>query len=246
MDRIAEELQASTFFLFWQAGPLRVLRRVDKSLGVWHQAEDAARLVAHAGNVAERAVGIVVVGLAAVAEDQLARLFQFFESRFIASNKLSFGMGDWQQEIFAAGKEGALFVVGARLDPTSQVAARVVPGKRRGWAVGIIGVEQSRLDEHLEAVADAEQELACFAELLHHVGQMVTDLVGKNTTSGDVVAETESAGDAEDLVVGSELWRFEQAIQVQRFCFAPSKFKRKRRFDIAIGTRSTKNKDTWF
>jgi len=108
-----------------------------------------------------------------------------------------------QEKFLAAGEEDAFFIVGVDLYPSGQIAARIVPSERNSRAI-VVGAEQVRLDEYLKTVADAKDELACGAKFLHHIGQMMANLVGKNTASRNVVAKTKAAGDAEDLGLGGQ------------------------------------------
>ena len=74
-------------------------------------------------------------------------------------------------------------------------------GQRGERAVLVGRHEQPGLEQHLEAVADAEDQLLGVAELAEGVAEEVRELVGEDLAGGDVVAVGEAAGDDEDLVL---------------------------------------------
>ena len=60
--------------------------------------------------------------------------------------------------------------------------------------------DQAGLEQHLKAVADAEDQLLLIAEPPQGVAEEVGELVGEDLAGRHVVAVGEAAGDDEDLV----------------------------------------------
>ncbi len=130
------------------------------------------------------------------------------------------------------------------MDPAVLETGRRIPGERGGGAVLRIVVEQdSRLDQHLKAVADAEDQFARRFEIAHRVGQVMANQIGKDSAGGDVVAEAESTRDAENLILTIETWLFEQAVDVQRVGASAGEREGVRSFSIAVGAGSTEDED---
>ena len=75
------------------------------------------------------------------------------------------------------------------------------------WPCRVVAVEQAALDEHLKAVADAEDQLAGVAKRGERVGQVMPQLVAEDAARGQVVAVAEPAGEAEDLELVGQLRR---------------------------------------
>ena len=75
---------------------------------------------------------------------------------------------------------------------------------------------------------------------------MMADLIRQNAAGGDIVAVTESAGDAEDLVIGGQLWLFEELVDMHHSRFSARLFKSECGFVIAVGAWSSREKDAWF
>ena len=73
--------------------------------------------------------------------------------------------------------------------------------------------------------------------------EVVPDLVGQDPAGGDVVPVAESARQAQHLVVVREPGVLEQAIDVDQIRAPARLLERKRRFAIAVGSRSTQDED---
>ena len=130
----------------------------------------------------------------------------------------------------------------AEVDPAVDESARGVPGERGALPCRVVAVEQAALDEHLEAVADAEDQLAGVAERGERVGQVMAELVGEDAARGHVVAVAEPAGDAEDLVLVGELRASSQRLR-WTMSAAPPALEGERGFAVAVGAGSTEDKD---
>ena len=88
-----------------------------------------------------------------------------------------------------------------QVDPAVLELAGGVVGERGERAVLVRRHEQAGLEQRLEAVADAEDQLLGVAELAEGVGEEVLELVGEDLAGRHVVAVAEAAGDDEDLEV---------------------------------------------
>jgi len=74
--------------------------------------------------------------------------------------------------------------------------------------------QEAALDEHLEPVADAQDQPVGGQELLDHVGQVMDQLVGEDFAGGDVVAVTETTGDRQNLVIRQALRVLDEPVDV--------------------------------
>jgi hypothetical protein len=76
---------------------------------------------------------------------------------------------------------------------------------------------------------------------VEHFDQVMSQLAANNATGGDIVAVTESTGQAEDLIVVGKAWALEQPIRVHHVGSTASLLKRERRFLIAVSPGSSQN-----
>jgi hypothetical protein len=119
-----------------------------------------------------------------------------------------------QLQLVDAAEEHALSARRHEPHPAILKFSRLVCRERRHGSCRIAGEQQLRLEQNLKAVADAEDQFACVAESLQHIGQVVANLVAEDPAGRDVVAVAETAREAEDLKVGRLLRYFEQPIYV--------------------------------
>jgi hypothetical protein len=96
--------------------------------------------------------------------------------------------------------------------------------------------QQIGLDQNLKAIADSNDRFARGDEIKQAIAQMLRDLVGEDSASGNVVAITKPAGDGQGLVVAQLGGGFEQAIDMQSLGVEAGLFKCKSGFAIAIGS----------
>ena len=167
----------------------RAGQRVDGVLGMRHQADDVAALVADAGDVVERAVGVVA---RCVAEDDPAlglELGEHLRRGEVAAGRVL----DRDREHvahLAGARPGRAGVDDLDVDLAAEEAEPVVGQQGAG--------QQTGLAEDLEAVADPEHRAARLGELL--------DPGHRRSESGDradpqVVAVGEAAGDDDRIDV---------------------------------------------
>ncbi len=74
--------------------------------------------------------------------------------------------------------------------------------------------QEAHLDHDLKAVADPDDEIAGGDELFDVLAEPLAKTVGDDLSRGDVVAEGESAGDREDVVLVEELRRRDQIVEM--------------------------------
>lgn len=146
---------------------------MQKRLGMRHQTEKPARLVAQACDGQRRAVGILRIlhrelsfGRGVAQDDQIF-LFNFFQNSEVCRNELAFAVAHGIiDHIEAARKHAGALVVGLQIHPTVFKAARVIERKRRGLlsVVAPQRRQQSQLHHQLKSVTDAQNEAACMDE----------------------------------------------------------------------------------
>ena len=169
--------------------------RLARPLGVGHEAEDVAARVADARDVLERSVRVARVrdhalGVA-VTEQDLAVGGQLGQGRFVGG-VIAFAVGDGDVQHLARLGGAEERVIG-RADPQEAVLAdemeRTVADERAG--------QEPRLGQHLEAVADADQEPAVIGIIAHgfHNGRKPGD-----GTAAEVIAVGEAARQDHEIV----------------------------------------------
>ncbi len=162
-----------------------------------HHAEDVAVLVGDACDVVEGAVGVGVGGSfalgGAVAEENLTVGFEGIEGLLVGVvTALAVGDGDVEDLAFGAGVgEGGVSLFDAEVSPLAAELQVVVTHEYAG--------EETGFAEHLEAVADAEDESAIVGE----PGDGVHDGGEAGDGAGaEVVAIGEAAGEDDAVNVG--------------------------------------------
>ena len=246
--------------------PPRVLRRVDVPLGVRHQAQHPAGRVADACHVGHRAVGIVgkrqvggrrqvsgrrqgavgcpTIFLRQVTQHELSRRCQPCQGGRVAGDELAFPVRDGQIHRVDARQEDALRPLRPEPHPAILVLARVVVRERGRRAVRRLIVQQdARLDHHLEAVADAQDQFAGRFELAQRLGQVVPHLHRENLAGRHVVAEAESARNAQDLEAVQQTRVVQQAVDVQGFGLRSGGLEGEGGFVVAVRARGTEDQD---
>ena len=72
----------------------------------------------------------------------------------------------------------------------------------------------------------------------------MANLISQNSAGGHVVAVTESAGDAEDLIVGQQYRPVEQTIDVEPIGATAGTLEREDGFAVAVRARCTQDQDS--
>src|SRR4030042_1126113 len=154
-----------------EPGPVRMLSRSYEPLRVRHQSEHPAGRIRQAGDGIHRPVRIYgIVTITAVFIDIFERDVsagpQLIQRRFVFGDNLALAVRDWQIDLPAGLDENALIALGGEIDPPVLEFPPVVicDGDVCLPAGRIVRRQDSRLDHHLEAVADSEHKLAVFDE----------------------------------------------------------------------------------
>jgi len=142
----------------------------------------------------------------------------------------------------------ALFGDAAEFDPAVFEAALGVIGE--GGGVPIVGGElrhgtgeEAGFDEDLEAVADAEDEVAIVDELAEGGAEVVDELVGEDFAGGDVVAVGEAAGEGEDLELLELGGVGEESVDVEGFDGGAHEGEGVVEFAVAVGAGGAEEED---
>ena len=156
-------------------------QRLGGALGMGHHAHHVALAVEHAGDVAQRAVGVVDV-----AEGDAVLGFEFVE-RALVGDVAAFAVGDRQAQHLVLLRGGGVGRVGGA-HREAQFAADELQAAIADQRAG----KQAGLHQDLEAVADAEHEPAIGGELADglHDGRELGD-----GPAAEVIAVGEAAGE---------------------------------------------------
>src|SRR3954470_18020173 len=160
---------------------------VDRVLGVRHEPEDVARLVADAGDVGRRAVRVGAVG---IAQDDLAGSLHPVElpGRQVVAPGRVLDRDRQPLALSARAREGRVGVDDLERGLRAAEAQVVVAEQRAG--------QQPRLAQHLEAVADPEHEAALAREGDHRLHDRRE---ARDRPDAQVVAVREAARDDDAL-----------------------------------------------
>src|SRR5262249_40120827 len=104
---------------------------------------------------------------------------------------------------------------------------------------------QTALHEGLKSVANAQDQLSSRFELPKRIRQVMLQLNAEDPARSNVVAVTETAGQAKDLVVGQASRRFQDPSDMQDFRNTVGALECMRGFWIAIGAGSTEDQSAW-
>ena len=102
-----------------------------------------------------------------------------------------------------------------QINPAILEFARGVVAQSCHRAVFVGGHEQTGLEDGLEAIANAQDELFLVAEDAELLAQKDTELVGEDLAGGHVVAVGEAAGNDQDLVIVKQGGLIAEAVNVQ-------------------------------
>ena len=218
----------------------------DVAFRMRHQAQHVARNVAQPGQVLLRAVRIdrkrpglpVVVH---VAQHDLPGLVEPIKDPFLPAHEVAFAVSHGQLQQIVPLEKRAFAGPGLEGDPAILELAVLVGGQRCQRALFVRQQNQPGLEQHLKAVAHAEDQLFLIAEGPQHVPQEMRQLAGEDLARGHVVAIGEAARDDEDLKIMQEPGIFPQTIDVDALRQPARQFEGELRFDVAIGTGGTQD-----
>ena len=236
-----------------------VLGGEEEAFGVRHESEDAAGGVSEAGDICERTIGVFglweelnlggVSGFVGecgsargpVAEGDLVLLTELIEDGRVLNGNSSLRVCDWYVKFVHAAEEDTVAGGDLEAHPAVCVAAVAVPRKRqagleRGRGVGIdAGASQKAgFENGLEAIADSEHETIAEEEAADGLVELSAELSREDDTGAEVIAVTEAAWDAQDLILLQLRGRFQQPEQMDAFCCGPCHFEGMGRFEITI------------
>src|SRR5205085_6380904 len=98
---------------------------------------------------------------------------------------------------------------------------------------------------HLEAVANANDELFRIAELAEGVAEKRRQLGGEDLAGGHIVAVGEAAGDCEDVVLPQQARVLAEAIDMNAIGPAASSFEGELRFLVAVSAGGAEHECGW-
>jgi hypothetical protein len=118
-------------------------------------------------------------------------------------------------------------------------------GQRRQRAVLVGRQEQTGLEEDLETVADAENQLLLVAEAAEGVLQEGHELGRQDLAGGDVVAVGEAARDGEDLVAVEQRRLFAEAVDVDSLSLCARLFEGEKCFLVTVCAGGAEDQGSW-
>ncbi|MPM31475.1 hypothetical protein SDC9_78030 [bioreactor metagenome] len=245
-DRIAENGHPFAFARQFSpeliARPTRRVVRRQERLGVGHQSEDAAGLVADARDRIQRPVrigrkfrGDRTVGIG-IAEHHQILHFDLPQSGGVG-HEFALAVAQRQpDQIKAAGENARARRVGPQSAPVIAEEARIVVRQRR-LLYEILAVErrdQAQPGNGLEAVADADDQFAVGDEAFELVAQLELNTIGENRARAEMVAEGKSADESQNPEFVQGPPPCDQIIQMHLFGLGADIVERGRRLLFAI------------
>ena len=213
-------------------------------LRMGHQAQDPACGIADPRDVFGGAVRIPGIrrGFALrghVPEDDLAVLVQPAQHVPILRHEFSLRMGDRKvEDLLNAPCEHAYALLGPKIHPPVLELARIVV-RQRGLLLlpgAVERGEQAGLDEHLEAITYAEDELPISKKLLDLALQLIPQFVRQDLPRGHIVAVCEPARYRQDLIFRQRSFSPSQFVDVHQLRVGPRQTERVLRLIVAIRT----------
>jgi len=116
-----------------------------------------------------------------------------------------------------------------------------IVGQGRQRAVVVGDEDQTRLEENLEAVTDAKDQLVPGPKPVQGVTEKVLQLNGEDLAGRHVVAVGKSAWNHENLKVVQQLGRFAQSMDVHALRDGAGKFEGEVRLDVTVCPRGTQD-----
>ena len=239
-DRIPKQLQAIALGLQPVSGPVGVLGRQDVSLGVGHEAQDLPAGIADARDVVLRSIRIVGIPgrrsiRVGVTQDDLIRLPQPLQYPFLPAGEVSLAVRDGHVQPLDPLQKCRLCRSDLHIHPPVGELPRDVvrQGGQRAFVVRLD--QKSRFEQHLEPVADAEDEFARVAELADRIGEEMLELAREDFPGRDIVAVAEPARQDQDLRLLEAGRIFAESVDVDAFRDGPRGFEGERGLRIAIG-----------
>jgi len=234
-------------------------------LWMGHQAKDVACLVADARDVIDRTVGIVWIarvladgyagrgvahlggirwrhipeGGQALAPERLTRLF--------IGGKAPLTMRYRTKDILIETlcKETAALGDGPQTNPTTFKVGALVD-RERCALLGRWAGQIARLDQGLEAVADAHHRLAHADELVETGSKTMGEVIGPEPARPQVIAVREATRQYQHLIVAHLALSGDQSVDVHDLGAASGQFASQGGLAVAVGARRVQDHDTGF
>ena len=193
---------------FGGSGEGGVLKGIEKTLRMGHQPQHASGLITDASHICLRPVGIArrAGSIRSIPQHKLARRLKPGKRCWRTSTEAAFGMGHRQLEPAKSFQKHALRRTHHQLHPAVDEASRPV-GRKSGQRAGRgLMQQQGGLQEHLKAIADAEDQAAAVAKAFQRIGEERAQLQGEDPAAGNIVAIRKPARNAEDLILLQQGW----------------------------------------
>jgi len=125
-----------------------------------------------------------------------------------------------------------------KVDPAVfKSAAVIVSQSKRGLSAAVKARQQTGLDQHLETIADAQNQFAAFDKSRYRIPQMVQYLVGQNLACRHIIAVAEAAGQNKQLIILQQRRFFDYLIDMNSLGFRTGQLQSILGFQIAIDSR---------
>ena len=174
-------------------------------------------------------------GPVGVTQHDLPRLLQALQDPLLAAQEAAFAVSDRQVQPVDAREKRAVAWHAWSVTQRSWNRPDVVVRQRGEGAVLVGRDQQAGLEQRLEAVADAEDQLLGVAEAAQGVAEEAAELVGEDLAGGHVVAVGEAAGHDEDLVTLQQGRLFAQPVDVDALGDGAGRLEGELRFAVAVG-----------
>ena len=143
-----------------------------------------------------------------------------FGDKFIIGDEFAFTVAQGQtDQINTSGENAGRFRIGFKSAPVIAEDAGIVVGKRDGL-VEVISIQSrnhTQTGQGLETVADTDDKFAVINKFLQLIAQIEFDSVGENGSGTQVVAERESADEAEQVVLLKFVFSGQKIVEVDKF-----------------------------
>lgn len=172
-----------------------------------------------------------------ISQHCLAGLGEPLKDPFLSADEIAFAVGHRYVHLGHASEKNAVARSDKKVDPAIFEPAMAVVDERDKRPVFIRRDNQARFDQHLKAVADAEDQLVLHAELAYGVSEEVLEFRGEDFSGTNIVPIAESAGKHQDLEIAQKLGRFAEAVNVKSLDVGSCCFEGEDGLRIAVGAR---------
>ena len=173
----------------------------------------------------------------------------------VSRHESSFGVCDRHVDVIDAPEKDVAVGGDLESNPAGGVLAVVVPGER-GIGAGVIGIvrvlgspsglsgrKDSGFQQHLEPVADAQDQFVVVEEPSDGFGELSFQLAREDDSGSDIVTVAEATGDAEHLVLVEYFRLVEHSEQVNSIGIRLAVREGVGGFHVAVGAGGTQHAD---